>query len=243
MSDPTDFNAPRLHVDEDLPGPLHFDAARTNYLRNVLRLAPGATIKVFNGRDGEFVATITGFAKRSGTAEADKQLRPQTPAPTVTLAFAPLRQARLDYMMEKAAEMGAGRVVPVLTQHGQVRRLNKDRVRAHMIEACEQCGTLNVPEVSDPVPLGDLLATVPEGHLVVADERLAGDPSSPLEALARARPPITVLIGPEGGFSAEERALFAPRAIRVSLGPRILRADTAAVALLALVEAVHQSVP
>lgn len=242
MLDASDFTAPRLFVPEDLPGTVRFGAGQTNYLRNVLRLSPGATIKVFNGRDGEFAARITALAKRGGEADADTLLRPQTPAPTVTLAFAPLRQARLDYMMEKAAEMGAGRVVPVLTQHGQVRKLNKERVRSHMIEACEQCGTLNVPRIEDPVPLADFLGAVPEGCLVVADEMLAGCDDGPVEAIARARRPVHVLIGPEGGFSEAERALFAPRAIRVSLGPRILRADTAAVALLALVEAAHQSV-
>lgn len=237
-----DHNAPRLFVSADLPGAIAFDGGQTNYLRNVMRLAPGDAIKVFNGRDGEFAARIETLAKRGGSAVAEELLRAQTPAPTVTLAFAPLRQARLDYMMEKAAEMGAGRVVPVLTQHGQVRRINKERVRAHMIEACEQCGTLSVPEITDPVPLATLLGECAPGSLVVADEALAGDTRNAVAAIASATPPLTVLIGPEGGFSPAERALFGPRAITLSLGPRILRADTAAVALLALVEAAHSSV-
>lgn len=237
-----DHNAPRLFVAADLPGPIAFDGAQANYLRNVMRLAPGAIIKVFNGRDGEFLARIEELAKRGGSALAEERLRAQIPAPTVTLAFAPLKQARLDYMMEKAAEMGAGHVVPVLTQHGQVRRINKDRVRAHMIEACEQCGTLSIPQIADPVPLADFLGMVPEGSLVVADEALAGAPGDAVSAIRGARLPLTVLVGPEGGFSEAERALYSPRAITVSLGPRILRADTAAVALMALVEAAHSSV-
>ncbi len=237
-----DNNAPRLFVAADLPGPIPLDAGQTNYLRNVMRLAPGGALKVFNGRDGEYAATIEALGKKNGALTAGERLRPQTPAPTVTLAFAPLKQARLDYMMEKAAEMGAGRVVPVLTQHGQVRRLNKDRLRAHMIEACEQCGTLSVPELVDPLPLANLLGTVAPDSLVVADEALAGARIDAVDAIARARRPLTVLVGPEGGFSEAERQLFATRAIRVSLGPRILRADTAAVALLALVEAAQQSV-
>lgn len=238
-----DNNAPRLFVAADLPGPVAFDQGQANYLRNVMRLGPGAAVKVFNGRDGEFAATIGALGKKGGEAGTGERLRAQTPAPTVTLAFAPLKQARLDYMMEKAAEMGAGRVVPVLTQHGQVRRINKDRVRGHMIEACEQCGTLSIPEIADPIALADLLGDVAAESLVVADEALAGAADNAVALIAAARAPLTVLVGPEGGFSEAERALFGPRAIRVSLGPRILRADTAAVALMALVEAAHPSVP
>ena len=238
-----DNNAPRLFVAADLPGPIALDQGQANYLRNVMRLGPGAKIKVFNGRDGEFAAEIGALGKKGGEAATTERLREQTPAPTVTLAFAPLKQARLDYMMEKAAEMGAGRVVPVLTQHGQVRRLNRDRLRAHMIEACEQCGTLSIPEITDPLPLADLLGDTAPESLVVADEALAGASESAVALIAAARTPLTVLVGPEGGFSEAERALFGPRAIRVSLGPRILRADTAAVALMALVEAAHPSVP
>ena len=234
-------NAPRLFVEADLPGPVPLDAKAANYLRNVMRLGPGAPLKLFNGRDGEFLATIQALGKRDGQAVAEERLRPQTPKPTLTLAFAPLKQARLDYMAEKAAEMGAGRVVPVLTQHGQVRKVNVARLTANMIEACEQCGTLTVPEMTEPMPLTDFLAD-PGGTLVVADESIAGAAESAVEAIARVAPPIALLVGPEGGFSDRERALFAGRAVRVSLGPRILRADTAAVALMALAEAAHPSV-
>jgi 16S rRNA (uracil1498-N3)-methyltransferase len=232
-----DFNAPRLFVDADLPGRVELDHKQVNYLRNVLRLGPGDTVNVFNGRDGEWRAAIEGMAKKAGAIATREKLRAQTPAPTLWYAFAPLRQARLDYMVEKATEMGAGRLVPVLTQHGQVRRINRGRLSAHIVEACEQCGILSVPEIVDPVPLADFLGALGERSLVVADEAMAGQGTDPVATIRAADPPLAVLVGPEGGFSEAERALFAPRAVRVSLGPRVLRADTAAVALLALVEA------
>lgn len=238
----TDFNAPRLFVEVPLPGRVPLDAKRTNYLRNVLRLSAGARFRVFNGRDGEFEAEIREFGKRGGEARAGERLRAQTPRPSLCLAFAPLKQARLDYMMEKAAEMGAGRLTPVLTQHGQVRRINRERVRAHLVEACEQCGILTVPEIDAPVPLADMVGALGTRTLVVGDEALAGAAIDPVAVIRAAAPPLTALVGPEGGFSDDERALLVPRAVRVSLGPRVLRADTAAVALMALVEAAHPSV-
>lgn len=235
-----DFTAPRLFVHADLPGPVSFDQGQTNYLRNVLRLGPGASILVFNGRDGEWRAEIAELAKKAGRAETAERTREQTPPARLTYAFAPLKQARLDYMVEKAAEMGAGRLVPVLTQHGQVRKINRDRLGANIVEACEQCGILSVPEIAEPVSLADFLGSL-DRPLVVADEALAGETMDPVATIRAAGSPLAVLVGPEGGFSAEERALFAPRAVRVTLGPRILRADTAAVALLALVEAAFPS--
>jgi len=239
MRDPSQI---RLFVEAALPGSIALTGKQTNYLRNVLRLSPGACFTAFNGRDGAWLAEITAFAKSGGTAETGEQLQAQTPAPTLVYAFAPLKQARLDYMVEKAAEAGAGHLQPVLTQHCQVRRINRDRLRANIIEACEQCGILTVPSIAEPVPLTRFLGEVGERTLVVADEALAGEAADPVAAIRAAGPPMAVLIGPEGGFSEEERALFAPRSVRVSLGPRVLRADTAAVALLALVEAAHPSV-
>ena len=235
-----DFNAPRLFVHADLPGPVRFEQGQTNYLRNVLRLSPGASILVFNGRDGEWRAEIAELGKKAGTAEAVEQTARQTKAPQLVYAFAPLKQARLDYMVEKATEMGAGRLVPVLTQHGQVRKINRERLSANIVEACEQCGILSVPAIDEPVGLADFLGRL-DRPLVVADEALADETMDPVAAIRAAGSPLAVLVGPEGGFSAEERALFTPRAVRVSLGPRILRADTAAVALLALVEAAFPS--
>jgi 16S rRNA (uracil1498-N3)-methyltransferase len=227
---------PRLFVRADLPGPVAFDAGQANYLRNVLRLAPGDPLLVFNGRDGEFRARIAALGKKEAAADARERTRPQTPAPDLVHAFAPLKQARLDYMVEKASEMGAGRLVPVLTQHGQVRRINRARLGANIVEACEQCGILSVPSIDEPVPLATFLGAL-DRPLIVADEALAGTPGDALAAIRAAGRPLAVLVGPEGGWSAAERELLAGRAVRVSLGPRILRADTAAVALLALVEA------
>lgn len=236
-----DFNAPRLFVRADLPGPVDLDAAQVNYLKNVLRRSPGDSVHVFNGRDGEWRAVVESLAKKAGRLVPAERLREQTPPPSLWYAFAPLKQARLDYMVEKATEMGAGRLVPVLTQHGQVRRINRERLSANIVEACEQCGILAVPDIVDPVSLGDLLGALEGRTLVVADEALAGEAGDAVAAIRAAAPPLAVLVGPEGGFSEAERALFAPRAVRVSLGPRVLRADTAAVALLALVEAAHPS--
>jgi len=236
-----DFNAPRLFVSADLPGPVELDQGQVNYLRNVLRLAPGGSVHVFNGRDGEWRGIVESLGKKAGRLVAGERLRGQTPPPSLWVAFAPLKQARLDYMVEKATEMGAGRLVPVLTQHGQVRRINRERLSANIVEACEQCGILSVPQIVDPVPLVDFLGALGGRTLVVADEALAGEEGDAVAAIRAAAPPLAVLVGPEGGFSVAERALFSPRAVRVSLGPRVLRADTAAVALLALVEAAHPS--
>ncbi|MEM9224171.1 MAG: 16S rRNA (uracil(1498)-N(3))-methyltransferase [Pseudomonadota bacterium] len=241
---PSSFTrTPRLYCEDDLPGPIALLPKQAHYLGTVMRLGPGDRFFVFNGRDGEFTAVLEGTGKRlRAKADGSDRVRAQTARPSLTLAFAPLKQARLDYMMEKAAEMGAGNVVPVLTQHGQVRKLNAERVRAHMIEACEQCGILSVPTISEPMALADFVGKLGENTLVMADEALAGEPLDTLAALRAAPPPLTVLIGPEGGFADGERALLAGRAVRVSLGPRVLRADTAAVALLGLVEATHPSV-
>jgi 16S rRNA (uracil1498-N3)-methyltransferase len=236
-----DFRAPRLFVDAELaPGaavPLERD--QSNYLGNVLRLAAGDSILVFNGRDGEWQAAIAG-RKRPETLTIIKQTRAQDGLPDLTCAFAPVKHARLDYMVQKAVEMGASRLQPVLTRFTQVTRVNGERMRANVIEAAEQCGILSVAEVAEPVPLERYLASRDAARLLIfCDE--AADAANPLRALEQgaAEGGIDVLIGPEGGFAEEERArlLRERRILRLSLGPRILRADTAAVAALALVQA------
>ena len=236
-------NPPRLFVPANLPGVCALPAGPTNYLRNVLRLGKGAQVLVFNGRDGEFRAKIEELGKREASLATYERTRAQ-PAPlTLWYAFAPLKRARLDYMVQKAVEMGAGHLVPVLTQHGQVRQINRERLVANIVEACEQCGVLCVPQIEEPVPLVEFVARLDGAErskkrtLVVADEALAGTTMDAIGAIAAIDGPIAALIGPEGGFSASERALLADRSVRVSLGPRVLRADTAAVALLALIEA------
>jgi 16S rRNA (uracil1498-N3)-methyltransferase len=237
-----DFRRPRLFVDAPLAAgrTVAIERDQSNYLGNVLRLAAGDTILVFNGRDGEWQASIAG-RKRPDTLTILGQNRPQDRPPGLTYVFAPLKHARLDYMVQKAVEMGASCLQPVLTRFTQVSRINSGRMRANVIEAAEQCGILNIATVAEPLPLDRYLGARDGARLLVfCDE--AADPASPLKALQAeltASNGIDVLIGPEGGFAEEERAILARqrRILTLSLGPRILRADTAAVAALALVQA------
>jgi 16S rRNA (uracil1498-N3)-methyltransferase len=236
-----DFRSPRLFVDADLASgaSVPLDRNQSNYLGNVLRLSAG-TILVFNGRDGEWQAAISG-RKRPDQLELMAQTRPQDRPPDLHYAFAPLKHARLDYMVQKAVEMGAAKLQPVLTRFTQVARVNGERMRANVIEAAEQCGILSIAAVAEPAPLERWLG-LRDGQrlLIFCDE--AADVANPVTALQAAAVSggIDVLTGPEGGFAEEERALLLrqPRILRLSLGPRILRADTAAVAALALVQAV-----
>jgi 16S rRNA (uracil1498-N3)-methyltransferase len=236
-----DFRTRRLHVAVVLKAgaEIVLDREQSNYLLNVLRLGPGATVLLFNGRDGEWRARLDVAARRKASLLVEAATRPQTAAGELAYAFAPLKHARLDYMIQKAVEMGAAKLTPVLTRHTQVARVNLDRMRANVIEAAEQCGILSVPAVEEEVGFPRWLdALAPERVVVFCDEEAGNE--NPLAALARAPAgPLTVLIGPEGGFDeAERRALLARgRVVRLSLGPCILRADTAAVAALALVQA------
>jgi 16S rRNA (uracil1498-N3)-methyltransferase len=213
---------------------------QSNYLGNVLRLSAGETILAFNGRDGEWEASIAG-RKRADSLEIMDQTRPQDRLPDLAYVFAPLKHARLDYMVQKAVEMGASSLQPVLTRFTQVSRVNSERMRANVIEAAEQCGILSIATVADPIPLDRYLSQRETARLLVfCDE--AADVRSPLQVLQGGLSTtngIDVLIGPEGGFAEEERAILLrqPATLRLSLGPRILRADTAGVAALALVQA------
>jgi 16S rRNA (uracil1498-N3)-methyltransferase len=236
-----DFRAPRLFVDAPLAtgGTVELERDQSNYLGNVLRLSAGDTILVFNGRDGEWRASIAG-RKRPDQLTITAQARTQDRLADLTYVFAPLKHARLDYMVQKAVEMGASRLQPVITRFTQVSRVNIERMRANVIEAAEQCGILNLATVEEPMPLQRLLAQrQAERLLVFCDE--ATEVSDPLDALTAASPAngVDVLIGPEGGFAEDERTLLLrqARTLRISLGPRILRADTAGVAALALVQA------
>jgi 16S rRNA (uracil1498-N3)-methyltransferase len=234
-----DFRAPRLYVDTTLHEGQTVELARdqSNYLGNVLRLGSGDTILVFNGRDGEWKAKIVG-RKRPDSLTIQNRTRPQDRLPDLTYVFAPLKHARLDYMVQKAVEMGASCLQPVLTRFTQVARVNGERMRANVIEAAEQCGILSLAAVAAPVPLDRFLSSRdPKRLLVFCDE--AADVADPLAALRAAKAQgVDVLVGPEGGFAGEERTelLRQPQILRLSLGPRILRADTAAVAALTLVQ-------
>ena len=237
-----DFRKPRLFVDTALaPGEtVTLERSQSNYLGNVLRLSAGETILVFNGRDGEWQASIPG-RKRLDRLDIVAQTRTQDRLPDLVYVFAPLKHARLDYMVQKAVEMGASSLQPVLTRFTQVSRVNSDRMRANVIEAAEQCGILSIADVAEPMALDRYLGKRDAQRLLIfCDE--AADTANPMQALQSdlaARAGIDVLIGPEGGFAEEERAILLrqPCILRLSLGPRILRADTAAVAALALVQA------
>ena len=238
----TDFRTPRLCVSQDLAigAEIKLDAQQSNYLLSVLRLGVGAPVLLFNGRDGEFSASLSTSSRKMALLAVGARTRAQEAPPDVDYLFAPLKHARLDYMAQKAVEMGARRLRPVITRHTQVARVNLERLRANAIEACEQCGVIWIPEIAPVEPLAEALKRwPPERLLVFCDEE--ADQASPLNALvmARADGGVGLLIGPEGGFDDDERAaiLSAPRVLRLSLGPRILRADTAAVAALALVQA------
>lgn len=212
---------------------------QANYLVNVMRLAAGAEILVFNGRDGEWRARLAEVGKRRCSLECLALVRPQQDGPDVHYAFAPLKHARLDYMVQKATELGVAHLQPVLTRRTVAARVNLERMQANAIEAAEQCGVLRVPTVGEPVKLEALLANWDAGRrLIFGDEAAAV--ASPLAALAGvASGPLAVLIGPEGGFDPAERTLLLEKsyATAISLGPRVMRADTAAVAALALVNA------
>jgi 16S rRNA (uracil1498-N3)-methyltransferase len=238
-----DFSAPRLFVEASLaPGEIvALERNQSNYLGNVLRLAAGDAILVFNGREGEWRAEIGG-RKRPDSLTIVAQTRPQDRLPDVTYVFAPLKHARLDYMVQKVVEMGAASLQPVLTRFTQVSRVNSERMRANVIEAAEQCGILSLATVAEPLTLDRYLGQRDAARLLVfCDE--AADVADPLQALRQAQAVaggIDILIGPEGGFAEEERGILLrqQRTLRLSLGPRVLRADTAGVAALALVQAV-----
>jgi 16S rRNA (uracil1498-N3)-methyltransferase len=210
----------------------------------VLRLRSGDRVLVFNGRHGEWHGRLASTGPRRLTLEIMAQARPQTAAGDLHYLFAPLKHARLDYMVQKAVEMGASRLQPVITRYTQVGRINLERMRANAIEAAEQCGILSLAEIGEPLPLERLLEARDPGRLLVFCDEDA-ETKDPVGTLAAARTgsrpaPLSVLVGPEGGFAPEERAtlLQLPNTLRLALGPRILRADTAAVAALALVNAV-----
>jgi 16S rRNA (uracil1498-N3)-methyltransferase len=215
------------------------DGEQAHYLLNVLRLSQGDKILLFNGQDGEWCATLGATSKKKAQAVLEHQTRMQDEGPDLHYLFAPLKRARLDYMAQKATEMGASVLRPVITRRTVVEKVKTARLFANAVEAAEQCGILRVPEVHEPEKLSKVLDRWDaERLLIFADETTPA--ASPLEALSAQGPrPLAVLIGPEGGFEPEERAalLAKPFVVPISLGPRVMRADTATVAALALVNA------
>jgi 16S rRNA (uracil1498-N3)-methyltransferase len=242
-----DFRSQRLFVEVPLSerAAVPLDASQANYLVNVLRLKAGASVLVFNGRDGEWRAELADTGKKKAALNVVERTREQTAPGDLEYLFSPLKHARLDYMVQKAVEMGVSRLAPVIVAHTQAERVNLGRMRANAIEAAEQCGVLNIPEVAEPMKFDSLArGWKPDRLLVFCDE--TADVKDPVAALSSARGgrlagplPVSVLVGPEGGFAEEERAalLKLPNIVRLALGPRILRADTAAVAALTLVQA------
>lgn len=231
----------RLHIGERLGegAVVAIEGPQAHYLRNVMRLKVGDSLSLFNGRDGEWVARLIEVNRRDCRAACGARLAEPRLPPDIDYLFAPLKSGRLDYLAQKATEMGVRRLRPVVTARTVSQRLNLDRLRANTIEAAEQCSLVFVPEVLEPVSLGKALAGWEEGRrLIHCDEALGG--GDPLKALSGLGPgPLAVLVGPEGGFDELERAMIMrhPAALGISLGPRIMRADTAAVAVLALVQA------
>ncbi|MER9277167.1 16S rRNA (uracil(1498)-N(3))-methyltransferase [Mesorhizobium sp. M0522] len=235
------YKMQRLFVPDGLGPDIEFDIGpqQSHYLSHVLRLGEGAEILVFNGRDGEWSAAIAAKSKKALRLKLLASQRPQPPLPDLVYCFAPLKQGRLDYLVQKAVEMGAGILQPVITQHTQVAKPGIERLRANVVEAAEQCGILAVPELREAEKFERLLSNWDrERRLIFCDEDASTN--SPLPALQAVREnKLGLLVGPEGGFSDEERRMLRalPFVTAIPLGPRILRADTAAVAALALIQA------
>ena len=228
----------RLHVDQPLAQgqAVALSQDQAHYLVGVMRLAVGDAVLLFNGSDGEWRATLSTAGKRGAVALCQARTRPLHLPPDLWLLFAPIKKARTDFIVEKAVELGVARILPVQTRHTNSERIRQDRLQAHAIEAAEQCGATFVPDVADLQPLDGLLANWPEDRrLYWCDETALGQPAT----LTPVTGPAAILIGPEGGFSTEEAANLRsrPNVTPLSLGPRILRADTAAVAAITLWQA------
>jgi 16S rRNA (uracil1498-N3)-methyltransferase len=236
--------APRLHLTAglDTGREIELEPAQAHYLRSVLRLVPGASLAVFNAEDGEWLCRIAGIGKQGVRLTAERQLRSPEPggAPDLWLLFAPIKRTRLDWLVEKATELGVSALVPVWTARTQVERVNLERLRAHAVEAAEQSDRLTVPDLRAPERLDRLLASWPAARrLVLCDESGAGEPIS--DAAARLPPgPVALLVGPEGGFDETELDAIGKLSFvtRVGLGPRVLRAETATLAAVAVFQAI-----
>lgn len=228
------YTLPRLHLDEALTGDIVLSSDHARYLGTVLRKRVGDEVRLFNGKDGEWAATIKDIAKRSMTVAVQQQLREPATVPDIRLLFAPLRKHRTATVLEKATELGVRILQPVITARTQFPKLNLDRAKAQIIEAAEQTERLDLPELLAPKALSNALS---ERLLLFADE--AGEAQRAVDVVTDISLPVDILIGPEGGFTPEERDMIRarPNVTPVDLGPRILRADTAAISLLTLVQA------
>ena len=231
---------PRLHLEASLSagGEIILSREQGHYLTGVLRLSSGDVVRAFNGRDGEWLAYLATVSKKSVSLRCERRVAEAKLPPDIDYIFAPLKHARLDYVVQKATELGARRLRPVMTSRTVAERVNLERMRANVVEASEQCNLVHVPEVLEPENLEKILATWEKGRsLIYCDETMVDH--NPFESLKALRTPTAVLVGPEGGFTEEEKAMLKSQTfvIPISLGPRIMRADTAAIAALTLVQA------
>jgi 16S rRNA (uracil1498-N3)-methyltransferase len=227
-------SAPRLFVGQPLAmgSEIVLDRAQANFLLNVMRLGAGDVVRLFDDRTGEWLATVEPTGRRDGRLRVTGHLAPREAVPDLWLCVAPIKKGRIDWVAEKACELGVARLVPVLTRRTVIDRLNPDRLRAHMIEAAEQCGRTALPELAEATKLDALLRDWPANRALVFADEAGGRPLADVAPPA----PAAILIGPEGGFTDEERALIRahPCAVGVTLGPRILRAETAAAAAVSV---------
>lgn len=228
-------STPRLFVETPLgPGPLRIEGPQAHYLAQVMRLKAGDPVKLFDGLSGEWLGIAASVGKRDLVLDVTKRLREREVSPDLWLCAAPIKKGRIDWVAEKACELGVARLVPVLTRRTVIDRLNGERLRAHMIEAAEQCGRTAVPELAEPVKLAALLRAWPAGRTLFFADETGGAPA--FDAMRAGNASAAILIGPEGGFDRDERTaiLACPDSVGIALGPRILRADTAAAAAVAL---------
>lgn len=228
-------STPRLFVETQLGlGPLRIDGPQAHYLISVMRIKAGDPVKLFDGVSGEWLGVAASVGKRDLVLDVTQKLREAETVPDLWLCAAPIKKGRIDWLAEKACELGVARLVPVFTRRTIVDRLNGERLRAHMIEAAEQCGRTAIPELAEPVKLSALLRDWPADRALFFADETGGAPA--LAAMHASRGAAAILIGPEGGFDDEERTAIraVPSAVAIGLGPRILRADTAAAAAVAL---------
>jgi 16S rRNA (uracil1498-N3)-methyltransferase len=231
---------PRLHIEQPLSagGEIVLSREQGHYLTGVLRLSAGDAVRAFNGRDGEWFAYLATVSKKSVSLRCERRVAEAKLPPDIDYIFAPLKHARLDYVVQKATELGARRLRPVMTSRTVAERVNLERMRANVVEASEQCNLVHVPEVLEPEKLEKVLATWEKGRSLVYCDETKID-FNPLVSLKSVRIPTAVLVGPEGGFTDDEKILLKSQTfvVPISLGPRIMRADTAAIAALTLVQA------
>ncbi|MES2097264.1 MAG: 16S rRNA (uracil(1498)-N(3))-methyltransferase [Pseudomonadota bacterium] len=228
-------STPRLFVDREIvPGSLRIDGPAAHYLISVMRTKAGDPIKLFDDISGEWLGVANTVNRRDLILDIADHLRAREPVPDLWLCAAPLKKGRIDWLVEKACELGVGRFVPVVTRRSVVEKLKAERLRAHMIEAAEQCDRTALPELADAVKLDALLRDWPEGRTLLFADELGGAPAA--QAMAAHKGPAAILIGPEGGFDDSERAAIKalPQAVAIGLGPRILRAETAGLAAVAV---------